>query len=236
MLAVLYLRCSTREQAESGLGLEAQEAACRTFCDRNGLAVGSVFRDEGISGAKDFTERPGLCAALGSLTTGKAQRLVVMRLDRLSRDPLTLLTIERLLDTNDCKVMSAHGEGTGSDDPSAILMRRILAAVAENELRLISLRTSAALQAKKARGERLGRPPYGTAVECGTLVPGTNFGRVLQIVRLRADGRTLKEVASLTGLSVDTVWRVQKRWTLESASAFANVSQRGESGEATGAR
>jgi DNA invertase Pin-like site-specific DNA recombinase len=220
MYATLYLRCSTREQAESGLGLEAQEAACRSFCEKNGLSITGIFRDEGISGSKDFTERPGLCSALSWVTTGKASRLVVMKLDRLSRDPLTLMTIERLLDKHDSKVVSAYGEGTDSDDPSAVLMRRILAAVAENELRLISMRTSAALQAKRARGERLGRPPYGTTAQSGKLVPSSDFDKVIDVVELRSEGKTLKDISSLTGLKLDTVWRIQKRWTLESASDF----------------
>ena len=47
---VIYLRVSTDEQAESGLGLEAQLAACRALAQRLGAVLVAIFQDE-LTGA-----------------------------------------------------------------------------------------------------------------------------------------------------------------------------------------
>ena len=53
-----YLRCSTTEQRESGLGLSAQRNAIESAAKREGLAVAEWFADEGVSGASTIDKRP----------------------------------------------------------------------------------------------------------------------------------------------------------------------------------
>ena len=91
-------------------------------------------------------------------------------IDRLSRDPLVQLTIERTLMRAGVRVVSAAGEGTQDDAPANVFLRRIMAAQGELEASLTAARTRAALRAKRERGERLGRPPFGTKVFRGELV------------------------------------------------------------------
>jgi DNA invertase Pin-like site-specific DNA recombinase len=64
------VRVSTQEQAESGLGLEAQRAAIEAAARRMGQQVAQVFEDAGISGAVPIDERPGLLAAVNALRRG----------------------------------------------------------------------------------------------------------------------------------------------------------------------
>ena len=52
-----YLRCSTAEQRESGLGLSAQRDAIESAAKREGLAVAEWFTDEGVSGAHEGIAR-----------------------------------------------------------------------------------------------------------------------------------------------------------------------------------
>jgi DNA invertase Pin-like site-specific DNA recombinase len=66
--AIIYLRMSTDEQAESGLGLEAQEATARKWCEAKGRKVVAVHRDEGVSGTVPADKRSGLTSALASLS------------------------------------------------------------------------------------------------------------------------------------------------------------------------
>ena len=82
-----YTRVSTSEQAQSGAGLEAQEAAIRAEAERRGWELVQVFEDAGASG-KSLNGRPGLSEAIAAVERGEAEGLVVSKLDRLSRSLL----------------------------------------------------------------------------------------------------------------------------------------------------
>jgi DNA invertase Pin-like site-specific DNA recombinase len=158
--AIAYLRVSTDQQADSGLGLDAQRRAIEQAAQRHGLAMTAVYQDAGISG-KDIESRPGLLEAVNALKRGDV--LLIAKRDRLGRDVVAVALIERLITRKGAKVLSAAGEGTDSDDPTALLMRRIVDAFGEYERLLIGARTKSALRAKRARGLRAGNVPFGYA-------------------------------------------------------------------------
>ena len=140
-MSVAYYRVSTQRQGQSGLGLEAQRHAVRTYL---GAAPGDEFTDV-ESGKRD--DRPGLRAAL-DLCRLTGRRLVIAKLDRLSRDAAFLLTLQ-----------NSDVEFVCCDMPDANrLTIGIMALIAQHEREAISARTKAALQAAKARGVKLGNP------------------------------------------------------------------------------
>jgi DNA invertase Pin-like site-specific DNA recombinase len=161
MRAVIYLRVSTDEQAESGLGLEAQEARCRTACATRGWDIVEVIIDAGVSGTVAPEKREGLARALAMLEAPKRSRtadvLVVSKLDRLARSAFDTLWLRRqseqvgwALLILDPEIDTTHAAGK--------FQLTVMAGVAELERDLIAQRTRDALAAKKARGARLGRP------------------------------------------------------------------------------
>lgn len=192
MATIAYLRVSTDEQADSGLGLEAQLAAIEK-------AVGkpdAVHRDEGYSG-KD-PQRPGLLGALEALRRG--DRLVVAKRDRLARDTFLALWCEKEAKRRNARIVSAAGEGTESEDPAAVLMRTLVDAFAQYERQLIAARTAAALQAKRARGEKTGGDvPYGfrLAEDGCHLVEDPDEQRTVDLVReLKGRGWSLRQIGA----------------------------------------
>src|SRR5262245_4570794 len=56
--AIGYIRVSSEEQAESGLGLEAQRQRIAAYCTMKGLHLAEVFEDPGISAGKPLASRP----------------------------------------------------------------------------------------------------------------------------------------------------------------------------------
>ena len=63
--AVAYIRVSKPKQGRSGLGLEAQQAAIKTFCAQHGYKVEAEYREvETGKGADALDRRPQLAAAL----------------------------------------------------------------------------------------------------------------------------------------------------------------------------
>ncbi len=141
---VAYYRVSTQKQGRSGLGLEAQKADVQRFVAANGGRVVAEFQ-EVESGRK--ADRPQLSLALERCRLTRAT-LCVAKLDRLTRDTGFL-----------AKLRDSKVDFVAVDNPHATpLTVTILIAVAEEERRLASVRTKAALQAAKARGVRLGNP------------------------------------------------------------------------------
>jgi len=147
MQVVAYLRVSTTKQERSGLGIEAQREAIERFTAAEGYEIIESFTEvETGKGADALDRRPQLAAALG-----KARKLrcpvVVSKLDRLSRD---VAFVAGLMAQRVPFIVTELGADA---DP---FMLHIYAALAQKERALISARTSAALQAKKATGAMLG--------------------------------------------------------------------------------
>ncbi len=139
---VLYFRVSTDRQGASGLGIEAQRAAVATFLNGGEWKVATEFVE--IESGK-VNDRAELAKAIRACRLYGA-KLLIAKLDRLSRDAHFLLGLEK-----------AGVDFVAADMPNANrLTVGIMAMVAEEERRMISARTKAALQAAKARGTVLG--------------------------------------------------------------------------------
>ena len=156
MQCIAYTRVSTGEQGDSRNGLEAQAAAIARFVEANGLELIGSF-EEVASGALDVDRRRVLAVALSAARKSKAL-LIVSKLDRLSR---SVEFIARLMNQ---QVRFASVEDGLDCQP---FMLHLKAMMAEQERRLISERTKAALQAKKARGEALGVHTHKKPLETG---------------------------------------------------------------------
>jgi len=150
-----YCRVSTSDQADSGLGLDAQRASILAECARKGWTLVEMVQDAGIS-AKSL-DRPGMVQALDLLRSGKAGALVVAKLDRATR---SVMDAANLLAQGQREgwALVALDLGLDPTTPTGELVATIMAAVAQWERRAIGARTRDALAAKKAAGIRLGRP------------------------------------------------------------------------------
>lgn len=139
---VSYVRVSTARQGRSGLGLEAQQEAVRSYLNGgNWQLVAEVVEVE--SGKRN--DRPRLAEAL-RLCRVHGATLIIAKLDRLARNVAFISNL-----------MESGVEFTAADFPQANrLTVHILAAVAEHEAKAISTRTKDALAAAKARGKKLG--------------------------------------------------------------------------------
>ena len=156
--AVIYTRVSTAKQAMSENGLEAQMEECIQYCEKNGLEVSGIYRDAGVSGSADIADRPGLLEAIEGLEKGSI--LVVAKRDRIARDVLISAVIEKMVSDKKASLVSADGAGNG-DDPSSVLMRNILNAMAMYERSLASIRTKAAMRNMKTHRKVYGKIPFG---------------------------------------------------------------------------
>src|SRR5437868_5966832 len=80
-----YIRVSTEDQAESGLGMEAQRTRCKAMAQVKGWPEPTFYEDDGISGTKPVSKRPGLKLLVEDIMAGKIQAVIIPSLDRLGR-------------------------------------------------------------------------------------------------------------------------------------------------------
>lgn len=140
---IKYLRVSTKTQGQSGLGLEAQEAAITQYLNGGDWEVIDEFRE--VESGKRDDNRPQLQRAI-QLAKATGAKLLIAKLDRLSRNAAFLMNL------NDSGV-----DFVCCDNPHANkLTIGVLALVAQDEAERISLRTKQALAAAKERGIKLG--------------------------------------------------------------------------------
>jgi DNA invertase Pin-like site-specific DNA recombinase len=178
--ALCYVRVSTDEQAKSGLSLEAQRATLLGEVERRGWELADVLVDE-VS-AKRGSQRPAFLQAQERLAAGEADVLMATRLDRLSRSVVDFADLMAAAQDQSWQVV-ALDLGLDTSTTTGRMVAHILAAVAEAEREVIGQRTSAALLAKRSRGEHVGRR---------SALP---LEVVERIVTARADGATLAAIA-----------------------------------------
>ena len=189
--AIAYLRVSTQRQGRSGLGLEAQRETIARHCHTAGITLaGEYVEVETGKGADALDRRPELKAALAAARRIRSP-IIVAKLDRLSRDVAFIAGL-----------MAARTPFVCCDIPDADpLMLHIYAAMAEQERRLISQRTTAALAAKKAQGVQLGNPNLAAARAIGLEKARARAGEHAAMIRAAMPAETTTHTAAARHLN-----------------------------------
>jgi DNA invertase Pin-like site-specific DNA recombinase len=190
-----YARVSTDEQSTA---LQT-DALANAKCDE-------VFEDNGTSGTVPARDREGFGKLWGKLRAGDT--VVVWRLDRLGRNVQdTLATIEAL-DTQGVALESVRDK-IDTSGPTGRAMATVILAFAQLERDVLVERTRAGLEAARARGAKPGRK-----------VVEADDPRVAKAREYREGrGFSIEETARQLGVGVATVYRWQKLWKSEAASA-----------------
>jgi DNA invertase Pin-like site-specific DNA recombinase len=194
--AISYIRVSSEEQADSGLGLEAQRQRIAAFCDMKGLHLAQVFEDAGISGGKALSGRPAGARLLAAARRGKVV-VVVAKMDRLFRSVADAATTIDDFEKKGIELV-AVAEGFDMTSPYGRAMAQMASVFAELERAMIRERTRSAMSVKRARGERIsGHAPFGWDFDrTGHLVENAREQKVIaRMRRLRAEGMSFRGIA-----------------------------------------
>ena len=149
-----YSRCSTQDQADSGLGLEAQKQDIERYykykLQPHGIAWGGMCSDAAVSGNTPFAERSVGCELNSRLQQG--DHLILAKLDRGFRradDACRTVGAWR-----DCGItLHVLDVSLDTSTPIGDMVLKILAVVAEWERRRISERTAAAVRIARQNGK-----------------------------------------------------------------------------------
>lgn len=180
--AVAYMRVSTKSQGKSGLGLEAQKERIERFLAASGGVLLAEYVDV-ESGAKN--DRDALNRAIAHVKKVNGT-LVIAKLDRISR---RVSFIAALMESGINFKVAEMGDATE-------FQLHIYAALAQEERRLISERTKAALSAARQKGIRLGK--NGCVLAKNNKAAALGFAETVKnkILELRSCGLSFKDIAS----------------------------------------
>jgi DNA invertase Pin-like site-specific DNA recombinase len=167
-----------------------------THAGLNGLDVTAAVdqqRGEVLSGISTREQRSGLAALLDYAREGDA--IVVVGIDRLGRSAAEVMTTIRELGERGIVLRSLR-EGIDTSNATGRMVAGVLASLAVLELELGRERRSAAREARRARGQSVGRPKALDSAKAG----------LAQL--MHAAGESARTIAGTLGVSRATVYRV----------------------------
>ena len=185
-----YARVSTGHQSLDQQ-LDALSAA--------GVNPKRVYRDK-LSGTSTREQRPGPAALLDYARPGDA--IVVVGIDRLGRNAAEVMTTIRELRDREIVLRSLR-EGIDTSNATGRMVAGVLASLAELELELGRERRAAAREARRARGQHIGRPKV------------LDEKKAALAQRMHANGESASTIANTLGVSRATVYRVLAEQTAE---------------------
>jgi len=157
-----------------------------------GVEGNRVYSDK-LSGTSTRQQRPGLAALLGYAREGDA--IVVVGIDRLGRNAAEVMTTIRELGERGIVLRSLR-EGIDTSNATGRMVAGVLASLAELELELGKERRTAARDARRARGQSIGRPK------------ALSDEKVALARRMHDSGESATTIATTLGVSRATVYRV----------------------------
>lgn len=195
-MIAIYTRVSTQEQAREGYSIDEQAARLNSYCDAMNWRDVKLYTDPGYSGGS--TDRPALQQLIRDVEAGMVSRVVVYKLDRLSRSQLdTLYLIERVFLAHGCEFVSIS-ESFDTGTPFGRAMIGILAVFAQLEREQIKERMTMGREARAKEGKYHGgsSAPTGYDYTDGELVVyPPEAMQVREVFRLYASGLSLRQIA-----------------------------------------
>lgn len=170
--------------------------ALTEVAQRSGWSVVQTFSDEGISGAKGRSQRPGYDALLKAVARKEVQIVAAWSVDRLGRSLPDLITFLGELQAHGCDLF-LHQQALNSSSAHGRMVFGLLSVFSEFERSMIRARVISGLERARSQGVRLGRPT----------IPPIRLKKVEQ--GLQAGG-SIRVVAKATGVSTATVMKVKR--------------------------
>ncbi len=159
--AFAYLRVSGTSQIQAD-GFPRQLAAIRAYAQAHEIKLVQVFREEGVCGAMESADRPAWSAVMTALHAVGVKTIIIEKLDRLARDLMVQEATIGDLQKHGFTLISVAEPDLMATDPTRILMRQLMGAVAQYDKSQIVLKLRGARQRMKAATSRCeGRKPYG---------------------------------------------------------------------------
>lgn len=208
-----YIRVSTAEQANTGLGLAVQRDKIQSYCNSQSWELIQIYEDGGVSGAT--MDRPSFTRMLSDGKNGKYDLILTYKIDRISRSLKNLLIlVEDTLAPMDIGLKSVTESFIDTSTPEGMAMFQVLGTFSELERKQITRKLTDARDKKHQDGGYAGgQIPYGYDVLHGKLVLNQVEAAIVKsIYTMRKEGSSLRKIAkALNDQGIQTkrgaIWR-----------------------------
>ena len=196
-VAVGYARVSTDEQASNGVSLAQQEARVRAYATAKGLTILDILVDDGVSGKT--LDRPGLQEIMRLCELGEVAHVIVLKLDRLTRNTRHLLSLTEDLFLARKVELHSVSESLDTSSPHGRFVLTLFGGLAQMEREQIAERTRNAMAYKREQKQPTSHPPLGFKAN----------GRKERMIAVPAELETVKRILGLwrRGQSYRTIAR-----------------------------
>ena len=195
MKLIGYVRVSSEGQADN-TSLEDQQEKITAYCIALNHELVELYQDVQSGGKSD--NRKGLQTAIANMLAGKADGLIVLKLDRLGRRASDVLTlIDKELQPNN-KALIVIDMNMDTSTPTGKLVLTMLAGVAEFEKSQINERTK---NGKKARAKTSdyangGQPKFGHKADNKNLIIDDKEQQIIDVIRRHhKSGKSQRQIA-----------------------------------------
>jgi DNA invertase Pin-like site-specific DNA recombinase len=203
--AAIYTRVSTADQNP-----ELQLRELLAYADRQGWELAEIYQDV-ISGAK--ASRPGLNRLMDDARARKFDCVLVWKLDRFGRSLVDCLNNIRELENNRVRFIAVtQNLDTDEKNPASRFLLHVLGAAAEFERSLIRERTLAGQQ-RYRHDYASGKVGKTISSRSGKNLPPHRPKKIFnreQVLELRRQGASIRQIAKRLGLGLGTVARTLK--------------------------
>ena len=183
--AVIYLRVSSKKQADEGYSIASQDVSCNNYAQLKNYNVAKIFIDEGVSATIHLWNRPAGKAMREYIEKNNIQHIIVVKMDRLFRSVRDLLETVDELTEKDIGLHLVEFSGQSLDTTSAMgrFFLTVIGAIGELESGQISERTKESVKHMKRENKRFTGEIYGWDCKESNLSPNWYEQYVIDYMR-----------------------------------------------------
>lgn len=211
-----YLRVSGKGQVQ-GDGFTRQLSAIKQYAAANDIQIVRVFREEGVSGTRETMDRPAWAEMMAVLHSNGVRTIVVEKLDRMARDLMVQEAAIADIRKHGFTLISVAEPDLMANDPTRVLMRQLMGAVAQyDKSQIVAKLRGARMRKRTKEGRCEGRKPFGFYEGEGKAIgrmkalraEGLGFDRIA--ARMNADGIPTRNRGHWHGLMVNRILKAQQ--------------------------
>ncbi|HKD09865.1 MAG TPA: recombinase family protein [Bryobacteraceae bacterium] len=215
--AFAYLRVSGKGQIE-GDGFTRQRTAVKAYAAANDIKIAREFREEGVSGTIETMDRPAWAEMMAALHSNGVRTIIVEKLDRVARDLMVQEAAIADLRKYGFMLVSVAEPDLMANDPTRVLMRQLMGAVAQYDKSQIVAKLRGARMRKRAKEGRCeGRKPYGfydgenAVIDRMKALRAERMGFDRIAAQMNAEGLETRSRGKWHGVMVNRILKVQEK-------------------------
>ena len=197
MIAAVYIRVSTEDQAREGFSLGEQKEKLLQLCAFKEYEVFNVYEDAGIS-AKDMEHRQAFQEMLQDMRDGKINYIVAYKLDRVTRSVRDLEELILELEKYNCYLVCDRDDVNTSTANGRFFVR-MLTVLSQLEIEIVSERTKFGLNGAIKSSHLPGPSPLGYKKDGNkkTIIDETTKPIIERIFKMYLEGKSFQQISNI---------------------------------------